>query len=723
LTRAARSDILRAVPPAELALSIGLESLAIPCLRALVAVPCLLAFLPAAAAAAADPPYPRLGLYGHVDGRGWPLIRTGGTLETALLDDVARHHTVVLDATPFTEYRPDVLAALRARRPDLTLLGYVQGQYAFRSSQADSTVNLPTRLRIVIRNLNGFLYAKNGTEFRNANINLAKRAQGRYVVAEAMADFFRDQVLVPGGWNGLFLDRFCNSILWDQSPTDSIDYVRAGYSSPAAFDAAWLAATDTLANRLRRRAGATPVFIGNCGQGTKYASFNGWMRENFPFQGPGTWEGNVFADPGGYVPDQARFRAPYAGWLTSWPAGSGAPEDPENVRRARKALATAALADGYGTINPPDIDPATGYLSWWFDEYAVDRTTGQTSTSIAHTGWLGRPKGPAYRMFWVQPGVEDACAQNPGFETSVTTGWSFLATNGAIVVRDAVGAPVGTASARITVPTPTGGYAAVRWRTLGEVFFIPDTYSATFWAKASAPRTIEVAAVRSTGETYVAAVESVGTTWARHQVRLQGTLGFARLELRTGGTSGTVWFDDVHFQRGSTGAYRRDFDGGAVLLNDDGQAWTITLEKPFRRIGGRLDTIVNDGVLSTLVDVAGGDAVFLIDPAGGVVGVGPPAAAASPLAWSHPAPNPSPGGAIVRLALAFAGPEATDASIDVYDAAGRRVRRLHRGALEPGEHAFAWDGRDDAGRTVGAGLYFARARAGRADAVTKLVRT
>jgi hypothetical protein len=677
-------------------------------------------------ATAADVSYPRLGLYGHVNGRGEPVIKPDGTLDPVVLDQVARRHVVVLDASPFTEYRPDALAALRTRRPDLVLLAYVQGAYAYYAAQPDSGVHVPTRFYNTVRNANGFLYAKNGTQFRNANINLARRnAQGRFVVAEAVADFFVDQVHGPGDWDGLFLDRFCNGIGWDQTPTDSIDFVRAGYATFAAFDAAWLAGTDTLANRMRRRLGATPVLIGNCAQGSKYASFNGWMRENFPFQNGGSWWSNVFGDPGGYLLDQGRFRSPYAGWITSWPQSVALPYEAESRRRARVALATATLGDGFGTINPPDINPVTGYMGWWYDEYGVDPVTGRSSAAQAHTGWLGRALGPYTRMVWAQVGVEDACDQNPGFESSVTTGWTFVATNGATVIRDLTTAKQGVASARIHVPSSLGGAAAVKYRSNGDVFYITDTYSATFWAKASTPRVIEVVGVNSSGQPFHAAVvETLKTTWTRHQVQFMGTFGFARLELRVGGSASDVWFDDVHFQRGAPFVYRRDFDRGMVLLNTGTEPLVVQLEKTMRRIRGTLDPLVNDGIEDDVVTVFAGDAAFLLDPYSGLVDARDGAAGGregAALAWAAAAPNPSaPGTGPVRLTLTVG--TSAPATVALYDVSGRLVRRLHAGPLDGGVHAFAWDGRDEGGRAAPPGLYFARAQAGGRVAVARLVR-
>ena len=51
---------------------------------------------------------------------------------------------------------------------------------------------------------------------------------------------------------------------------------------------------------------------------------------------------------------------------------------------------------------------------------------------------------------------------------------------------------------------------------------------------------------------------------------------------------------------------------------------------------------------------------------------------------------------------------ATDAagvSLTVYDVLGRRVRQVWDGSLAVGSHRFVWDGRDEAGKGVAAGVY------------------
>jgi cytochrome c peroxidase len=75
----------------------------------------------------------------------------------------------------------------------------------------------------------------------------------------------------------------------------------------------------------------------------------------------------------------------------------------------------------------------------------------------------------------------------------------------------------------------------------------------------------------------------------------------------------------------------------------------------------------------------------------------------------------------VRLELGTAAPG--PASLHVFDLAGRRVRALLDGEWHAaGALTIEWDGRDDAGTIVGAGVYFVRARAGTAVADCRIVR-
>jgi hypothetical protein len=72
---------------------------------------------------------------------------------------------------------------------------------------------------------------------------------------------------------------------------------------------------------------------------------------------------------------------------------------------------------------------------------------------------------------------------------------------------------------------------------------------------------------------------------------------------------------------------------------------------------------------------------------------------------------------------AFSFENATGAAIDllVFDVSGRVVRRLVGVPGPDGRGVVTWDGRDDRGRSVGSGVYFARASEGSRSAVTRTV--
>jgi photosystem II stability/assembly factor-like uncharacterized protein len=104
----------------------------------------------------------------------------------------------------------------------------------------------------------------------------------------------------------------------------------------------------------------------------------------------------------------------------------------------------------------------------------------------------------------------------------------------------------------------------------------------------------------------------------------------------------------------------------------------------------------------TLIAATHGRSQWKLDLGALPVAVGD--AAPARVALSAPSPNPSRGA--VRLALETAA--ATHAEVAIYDAMGRRVKRVHHGALGAGRHALAWDGGDERGARVAAGVYFVR---------------
>lgn len=88
---------------------------------------------------------------------------------------------------------------------------------------------------------------------------------------------------------------------------------------------------------------------------------------------------------------------------------------------------------------------------------------------------------------------------------------------------------------------------------------------------------------------------------------------------------------------------------------------------------------------------------------GEVVG-SPPDVAPARFALSQNYPNPfNP-----TTELRYEVPSDANVELTVFDLKGRRVATLHRGPASAGYHTARWEGRDDQGRTVASGLYFAR---------------
>jgi hypothetical protein len=70
-------------------------------------------------------------------------------------------------------------------------------------------------------------------------------------------------------------------------------------------------------------------------------------------------------------------------------------------------------------------------------------------------------------------------------------------------------------------------------------------------------------------------------------------------------------------------------------------------------------------------------------------------------------PNPFHQTATIAFSLAQAGP----VELAIFSVDGRRVRTLVRESREPGEYRLTWDGRDDHGNPMSAGVYYAQLKA------------
>jgi 1,4-alpha-glucan branching enzyme len=113
------------------------------------------------------------------------------------------------------------------------------------------------------------------------------------------------------------------------------------------------------------------------------------------------------------------------------------------------------------------------------------------------------------------------------------------------------------------------------------------------------------------------------------------------------------------------------------------------------------DATPYDGFVQSLAVQLPARSLLVFRPAGAVSAPAPAVVAAARLTV---APSPARG----RATISWSAPRAGTARLDVMDLAGRRVATLADGPVTAGERRSVWNGADDAGRAVPAGVYFAR---------------
>lgn len=111
------------------------------------------------------------------------------------------------------------------------------------------------------------------------------------------------------------------------------------------------------------------------------------------------------------------------------------------------------------------------------------------------------------------------------------------------------------------------------------------------------------------------------------------------------------------------------------------------------------------------------DAQWLRKSPGAVLDAGPAPGAGTAIRFAA-YPNPGAERIVLRFATSTSG--ASDLRLEIFDVAGRLVRRVADGRFPAGQHEVTWDGRDAVGRRVPAGLYLCRLRDGNALHVRRL---
>jgi len=137
-------------------------------------------------------------------------------------------------------------------------------------------------------------------------------------------------------------------------------------------------------------------------------------------------------------------------------------------------------------------------------------------------------------------------------------------------------------------------------------------------------------------------------------------------------------------------------------LKEDGNTMIIAFDGP---LGSRADLIISDMLLKGNVDL-----ILDLTPL------------PEQFALRQNLPNPFRGETTIRFDVPTSATDFTGGRVElkIYNLLGQLVRTLRDANLPPGSHVAEWDGRDEAGRRVAAGVYLYRLHANGATLTKKL---
>lgn len=433
------------------------------------------------------------------------------------------------------------------------------------------------------------------------------------------------------GWDGLLIDRADPDESWligsstartidpDQSNTLLTDY--------SAFDAAWNDGLRQYEQAIRDAVGPDRIIFVNWGMANTDL-LNGNNFEGFP--GDDTtaygrsWHETVFGPTanGSYFDWMAQAQQPNLTMIETYeddsgadPTGDGSYDNPcadpnfvPNYRKMRFGLATTLLNDGFFSYEI-NTNGHGSLCLLWFDEYD---NAGQGR------GYLGQPLGPAYRPAGIVLG--ENLLQGGDFESQSDLDlWDLWADDGyAATMALSPEASSGNSSARINVTQSQGTDWQISFDFQPVEVISGTEYTLSFWAKADQNRPISAWAqqMQAPWESYLGFGDELNLTTEWQQYELSATASgsdaLAGFSFGLGQAVGSVWLDDVQLRQGSSDVWRRDYAGGAVLINATAVPQTIDLGGEFRKIDGTQDTAVNDGSLVTQVVLPPHDGLILL---------------------------------------------------------------------------------------------------------------
>jgi hypothetical protein len=171
------------------------------------------------------------------------------------------------------------------------------------------------------------------------------------------------------------------------------------------------------------------------------------------------------------------------------------------------------------------------------------------------------------------------------------------------------------------------------------------------------------------------------------------------------------------------------WSGGFIYFGtDDGVLYCLNVENGYRRWSYDLGVPIRSSpaIAGNMLFVNGSDGTLFafvkkyIDTASSDAGDSPSGLRTRLIGnWPNPF-NPS---THIRFDIGPDGINPVPVSLTIYDLAGRHVRALVNGPLEPGAHTATWDGRNDSGRRVASSVYFYKLEVGEKNFTRKLTLT
>jgi len=435
-------------------------------------------------------------------------------------------------------------------------------------------------------------------------------------------------------WDGVAADRvennesflvnstYAGAFIKSIDPTRRNRYVTDRY---AAFDRAWIAGVRHHLEAIRNRIGPHKVIVANNGA-PHYDLINGSNIESFP-----RFDSRVLPSLStldSYPTWWSTRRSFYSDWATKgkqpnfstvmtyywepepvagqalYPIGSLTTEQNKwnSYQKMRFGLATAMMNDGFFTYQLRVWGVREGLF--WFDEYD---NNGQDK------GYLGMPISDE-RLALPALTSRDALGGDGSFSSSAKFGrWHLYEGAG----YDAT-ARRRSGAARIRVSKSGSSKVGVIFYHSNHAIRKNSEYTVRFRAKADRKTTIRVriATKDAPWHDWVAFYTvPVDTSWRTYEYsgHSSGSDSHARLVFDVAGRAQTIWLDDVRLQPGSRlNVYRRDFEGGAVLVNGSSKAVTVPLGTTFKKIAGDEVPAINNGANVTSVSIPSRDGLVLL---------------------------------------------------------------------------------------------------------------